>query len=128
MKSPTDPRTRLRKGEKIGEKVIPRRGMTVSDWSFGCPYCGRTVRRGGRAEGFRKSGFATHVFVCWEVLLFQAGYVRTDSTMMRGTPVEPVSNLDGSKEWHKRILRSLRAAVRNRERAGQVPRVPEHWR
>ncbi len=121
--------------------VVPKLGMKRYAGSFECPYCGNYVRRGGGGEGFRKSGLANHVFVCWEILLFQAGYVvgnyvqaeapelNTDSPQSddgrSGEEAVPIGEM-AARGWHdpERVIRQLKANIRSRARAGLTPRAP----
>ncbi len=126
---------------KLCTDIVPKRGLRIYHDSFECPYCGHFVYRGGHAEGFRKSGMSNHVFVCWQILLFQAGYVvgnyvsaeaPEDATDPRqsddgrcGEEAVPIGDMK-AKAWFdpKRVIRALKANVRSRVRAGLTPKVP----
>lgn len=126
---------------KLCTDIVPKLGMRRYSDRFVCPYCGNYVLRGGHAEGFRKSGLANHVFVCWEILLFQAGYVvgnyvqaeapqeRSDSPQSddgrAGEEAVPIAEM-AARGWFdpRRVVRQLKANIRSRARAGLTPRVP----
>lgn len=113
--------------------IVDKRGPIRTTTSFDCPYCGRrtdrdgTKRRGrggGSAEGFIWSGMRNHVFKCWEILLYQAGYALASTGGELGYTVEPVAGLEDN-EANRRFLRGIKAAIAKRRRDGHTPRVPE---
>lgn len=124
------------------ESKVPKRLMIRRVGHFVCPYCGLSWPRGGHAEGFRKANAASHVHGCWEILVYQAGFLigewhnigrkkRIEKLPIGGTVYRyeggghraiPVpAELDG---WKKRVVVAIKNSIRVRRRAGLVPQVP----
>lgn len=106
-------RRKARKGALLCDKVLPRRHLQVGSGSFWCPYCERSWDRGGHKEGFVKVAARRHVFGCYEIALFQAGYVRGDYTD-DGEIAEP---FDPKNEYHARYARMVKNAIRRRTKS-----------
>lgn len=100
--------------EKLCTDIVPQRYIQVSDHWFQCPYCGLAWERGGKREGFVKAGAMRHVFGCWTVLLLNAGYT-TGKATVGGYRAEPVS------ESHPKIVQSVKAIAKARQKAGLTP-------
>lgn len=108
------------KKRRLARQIVPWLGLYRGVSHFRCPHCDKTWERGGHKEGFVKAAASTHVFQCWEILLFQAGYYRGDY-MKGGELAEPISKLDGSQPWHRRWRRGIVASIARRRRAGYLP-------
>lgn len=106
------------------ESIVPQRGLRIQHDRFACPYCARTVRRGGKAEGFRKAGFASHVAQCWEILLFQGGYLPGPySDRVQDHIAIPLTSTDPAYAGYiARRTKAIRAHIRKRKREQQMPR------
>lgn len=104
----------------FAEDIFKKQGLTIRPSCFECPYCQRTVHRGGKAEGFRKSGFAHHVYGCWEIGLYLRGYFVGEwvdgAGKQRAIPVEDAKAAD----WGKRFIRGIKATMRRRAKDGEL--------
>jgi hypothetical protein len=118
------------------ESLVPKRHLIRRPSEFVCPYCGLSWRRGGYAEGFRKASGTWHVTVCWEILVFQAGYLVGDwhgggrrtvkeKLSIGGTVYRDVGGghraipIDVAAEGRRKLaIRRLKHAARVRRRAG----------
>jgi hypothetical protein len=55
--------------------IVPPSGLRHHDHFFSCQICQRTFERGGRREGFVKSGASNHALTCREIVAFLRGFV-----------------------------------------------------
>lgn len=105
------------------ETIVPKRFMRIGSYTFTCPYCTRNVPRGGKAEGFRKAGFASHVAQCWEILLYLAGYL-PGSWVEGGHSLVPLNTTDPKlMPYVERRTRAIKAHIRKRAREGFTPSI-----
>jgi hypothetical protein len=107
------------------EQILRERHLQISALTFWCPYCRKHWDRGGHKEGFVKSGASNHVALCYEIVLFNLGYILGPwlGTQLGGErSALPIA--EASEPWMKRNIRSVRAGMRSRERHGLTPRVP----
>lgn len=100
--------------------VVPDLGPQIGVTIFRCPYCAKTWPRGGKKEGFVKSGAYSHVTGCRDILLWLMGYVLDRSAADRATPVADVA----LEVWFHRFRRNMLAAIASRKREGYEPRMP----
>lgn len=102
------------------DDVVPRHGLRVYPHYFVCPYCARTFERGGRKEGFVKSGASNHVYACWTVGLYLRGYTPGNYTAGHQRALTIAEAERGVREGkiHKNYLRGLKALVAKRRREG----------
>lgn len=106
----------------LANSIVPERGLRVWWLEFACPFCGKTWARGGHKEGFVKSAANNHVAACWEIVLFDQGYLLGPFLQTRGRTVVPLSG--PLLDWQKRNRRSVMALRRSRINAGLTPRKP----
>lgn len=111
----------MAKAVKLAEDVFEKRGLIIRPSSFACPYCGRSIHRGGKAEGFRKAGMSHHVYNCWEIGVYLRGYFVGEYTRgprwgQRAIPIAEAQKAD----WHRRVMRSMGAAIRKRRKDGEL--------
>ena len=105
---------------KRAKDIFEQHFLIIHSYDFACPYCGRTVPRGGKAEGFRKAGFAHHVYACWEIGLYLRGYLITDGGFGPSRNVVALADVDMNEPWRKRFLRSIKANMRKRKLDGTL--------
>lgn len=105
--------------------ILPERHLTIYPTYFACPYCAKSWWRGGHKEGFVKSGASNHVALCYEIVLFDLGFVLgpwTGSHLGGERSAVPIA--EATEPWQKRNIRAVRAGRSSRLRAGLTPRVP----
>ena len=111
---------------RVANDVVRKRGLYADAEEWRCLYCGKTWDRRGKAAGFRKARGMDHVSMCWELLLWRAGYV-ISGYVGRGITqrfgAEPIATVERSPHVVRR-LRLCASTWRKREREGLVPRVP----
>ncbi len=100
------------------EDVFKKKRLIIYPGYFACPYCARTVNRGGHAEGFRKSGMSNHVYVCWEIGVYLRGYLIGE--WMRGAGKQRAVPVEGAPDWGKKFVRSIKARMRQRAKDGEL--------
>ena len=106
----------------IADDIIQERHLGIGFSSFECPYCWKRWSRGGHKEGFVKSGASNHVALCYEIVLFDLGYVLGPYAAHRGRSAVLIA--EALEPWHKRNIRAIKAGKRSREKQGLRPRVP----
>lgn len=111
-----------RKKALIAEDVVPALGLQRSSMRFFCPFCGNWWMRGGKKEGFVKSGASNHVAACWEIVLFQQGYLLGPHLQTRGRTAIPLA--EAKESYHPRVIRAVKGLIASRRRAGLTPRLP----
>lgn len=99
-------------------EVVAKRYLIIGHHEFRCPYCGRSFERGGRKEGFVKSGANNHVYACWESKLYLAGYIVGGYSDAGSHEAIPVASVDHKDPGWKRYIRGIKANLATRRRAG----------
>jgi len=112
-------RQKAKRGTLFCDKVMPRRLLNIRGWHFICPYCSFAWERGGHKEGFVKAAAARHVYTCYTIVLFQAGFVEGNYTD-NGSIAEP---FDAKSDYHARIARSVKSSLARRVKAGFQPKA-----
>lgn len=87
------------------------RALTIRNAYFACPYCGKKWDRGGRKEGFVKSGASNHVWGCYTIVLADLGLA----------PTSQYGGLHPLADAYPRHRRSVTRLRRSREREGLSP-------
>lgn len=100
-------------------KIVPRRALRIFIPVFSCPYCGRQWNRGGQKEGFVKAGATLHVESCYEILLWQAGYLEIYGKALK------ITIIDSTDEMFRRRKRNITAMIARRRKEGWQPRSPK---
>ena len=112
----------LRSDTLLAYKILPYRPILVGEVHFFCPYCKKSWERGGHKEGFVKSAAKRHVYACWEIVLFNAGYVALNRGFSDGRP--PVLEAVPVLLAEARHVLALRAMIRQRRKQGLNPTYP----
>lgn len=102
-------------GSVDASTIVPNRLLEVHHGIFRCPYCGRTWDRGGHKEGFVKAAANNHVAMCYEILVWLAGYTLLWSN------AKPIDTAD---QYYKRDRRRILATIAKRKREGWMPKMP----
>lgn len=104
--------------------ILVERHLSIYATFFVCPYCLKRWLRGGHKEGFVKSGANNHVALCYEIVLFDLGFVLgpwTGSQLGGERSAVPVA--EAQEPWQKRNIRAVKAGKRSRIKAGLTPRA-----
>jgi hypothetical protein len=106
----------------IADDIVPALGLQRSSMRFWCPFCGHWWMRGGKKEGFVKSGANNHVAACWEIVLFRQGYLLGPHLQTRGRTA--IRLVDAKEPYHPRVIRAIKGLIASRRRAGLFPLLP----
>lgn len=103
--------------ETLCDLLVPNLHLVVAPSLFVCPYCQETWMRGGKKEGFVKSGAYRHVHGCRLVLIYDAGYI--PDRWIDGQQIAlPVAISDPE------LVKSMKRIKHSRSKAGRFPVHP----
>jgi hypothetical protein len=105
---------------QLANNIVPPLRLRIGPSLFWCPFCSENWRRGGHKEGFVKSAASNHVAACFDIALWNAGYVPDAWLQTRGLTVKP------RDEAHPRVRRAILALIRSRKKKGLTVSVPLH--
>lgn len=109
-----------RAGVKADSVIGPEWHLQRSTTQFWCPYCYQSWLRGGHKEGFVKSAATNHVALCFEICVFEKGYMLYGHG--RAMTFARYRKLPAMAQ--RRFAR-IKAAIRARKRQGLTPRAPK---